>query len=205
MITKTNFIEDVVKTPFITGDLSRNLGRRYNEQTRLFLRKNIKPAGKVAENNTTLLYSAPESLAQFLSTIKTVEVRYYNQYSELITDDLKFVTPIVSGKFKNIIPEFTSIQREHLSDDNHLIVQFMTTNECFCVTKFDLTDIYIGSIPDFVARFFVAKYKEFSFEAMQWLLDRGYTTDLRPIVETIGTLNLAFKPEQINWMKLRTS
>lgn len=201
----TNKLEEVVNAPFVNGPEARELGKFHMNSCKLFMKKATEPYGQIKDNTVTVLGVADAKFRDFLDNKKyepSNVVRSYNLYGELLTSDLLYVTPIVSGKFKEVITQFSSIQRDKIDKDSQIVIQF-TTGQAYTISKYDLTDIFIGALPDFIMRYFVTVFKQFNFESMQYLLEKGYLWGLGNIVDTIGTLNLAFKPEQIQWMRTK--
>ena len=199
----TNAIESKIDAPFLSAVQARMLGLRINEPVKLFMKKAIKPYGKIDNGNITILSNSSKELQAFLESEKdrpSNTTRYFNAYKELLTTDLQYVTPVVTGKFKDVVTQFSSIQREGVSEDSQIIIQF-SDGVVFTISKFNLTDIYIGSMPNFVRSHFTTVYKGFTFESLVFLLDRGMSLGLKNFVSTIGTLNLSFSQEQVLWMK----
>jgi hypothetical protein len=200
----TNSIESPVKFPYITSDVGHALGRDYwNSVIKMFRYQSLLPAYHISDTNgvvyyrNDLVHSCPVEESVFN---KTGKKQFFNSYVEEITPDLSKVTPFFIGKLKDGVLNYRTIQVDKITSDNWIIVQF-EPNKYYNIFRYDITALYVGAIPKFRAKSFTAMYSSFDWQSVTVLMEMGLNSELKPMAEVIGELDLRFTEGDYQWLK----
>lgn len=199
----TNVIELPFKFPYVSSELGKKLGKEYfNQEVSMFRYNALLPAYEI-KSNGTVFYRKDLTSSGLLDDNRFTrdnKDHFYSAWGEELTPDLHDVAPFYTGKLKEGVAHYVTIQPNTTNIGNWVIIRF-PKGETYNVFRHDITNLFLGALPSFRIKSLVSMYTSMDWGCVTSLIQSGLRSELETMATTICKLDLRFTEGDFTWLK----